>query len=613
MKRILSLIAVFSLLLAGCNVLTPIDTPTQPDQGLIPGSTSGNTDRTPVDVEFDKTDDEMFTDRDEQDSYTEGNSVIISLNGDSVSCSSGSVVVSGTTVTITDEGTYILRGSLSDGMIIVDAEETDKPQLVLDGASVTSVTSAALYILEADKVFVTLAEGTENVFANGGSFTAIDENNIDAAVFSKQDLTFNGAGHLTVTSPVGHGIVSKDDLVFTDGTYTVNCASHGLDVNDSVRIKGAALTIDAGKDGIHAEDSDDATTGFVYISGGSVNIEAEGDGISAEAYMQIAGGTIEILAGGGYENGESHSSSGFGDFMGGGMSPGGMGGGRPGGRSATSTAAAATADDGSSSMKGLKATGGLLIEDGSLSIDSADDGIHSNTVAVINGGTISIASGDDGIHAETDLTITAGTINITQSYEGLEAQNVLITGGDISLVASDDGINAAGGTDSSGTGGRDQMFGGMGGHGGMSSSSNGSIVINGGNLYVQASGDGMDANGYLEITGGYTVVCGPNSGDTATLDYDTSATITGGVFIGTGASGMAQTFSSNTQGVLAVSVGSGQSSGVKITVSDSSGKELVSYEPKLAFSVIIFSTPELVSGQSYHVTVGSIEGDITAA
>lgn len=303
MKRILSLIAVFSLLLAGCNVLTPIDTPTQPDQGLIPGSTSGNTDRTPVDVEFDKTDDEMFTDRDEQDSYTEGNSVIISLNGDSVSCSSGSVVVSGTTVTITDEGTYILRGSLSDGMIIVDAEETDKPQLVLDGASVTSVTSAALYILEADKVFVTLAEGTENVFANGGSFTAIDENNIDAAVFSKQDLTFNGAGHLTVTSPVGHGIVSKDDLVFTDGTYTVNCASHGLDVNDSVRIKGAALTIDAGKDGIHAEDSDDATTGFVYISGGSVDIEAEGDGISAEAYMQIAGGTIEILAGGGYENG----------------------------------------------------------------------------------------------------------------------------------------------------------------------------------------------------------------------------------------------------------------------------------------------------------------------
>ena len=261
-------------------------------------------------------------------------------------------------------------------------------------------------------------------------------------------------------------------------------------------------------------------------------------------------------------------------------------------------------------MKGLKADGGLLISGGELNIDSADDGVHSDSVVVINGGTMTIASGDDGIHAETDLFITAGTIDIPNSYEGLEAQNILLTGGDISLVATDDGLNAAGGMDSSGTGGRDEMMPGR--PDGMGGASTGSIVITGGKLYVQASGDGMDANGYLEITGGYTVVCGPNMGDTATLDYDTSATITGGVFIGTGASGMAQTFSSNTQGVLAVSVGGGQSSGVKITVSDSSGKELVSYQPELNFSVIIFSTPELVSGQTYHVSVGSLEGDITA-
>lgn len=613
MKKILSLVLVLSFLFAGCNVLEPLDTPEQLDNGLAPGTTPGSTNGAPVEVDFAKTDADMFTERDDRADYTEGNSVVIALNGDSVTCNSAAVVVSGTTATITNEGTYILRGSLNDGMIVVNAGEKAKVQIVLDGASVTSATSAALYILEADKVFVTLAEGKENTFANGGSFTAIDENNIDAAVFSTQDLTFNGSGSLTVTSPVGHGIVSKDDLVFTGGIYKVNCASHGLDANDSVRIKDAALTIDAGKDGIHAEDADDATTGFVYISSGTVDIEAEGDGISAEAYLQIAGGKIEIMAGGGYENGENHSSSGFGDFMGGGMGPGGMGGGRPGGRSVTATAAATTTDDGSSSMKGLKATGGLLIEGGELTIDSADDGIHSNASAVINGGTVNIASGDDGIHAETDLTITAGTISITQSYEGLEGLNIRITGGDISLVASDDGLNAAGGTDSSGTGGRDQMFGGMGGHGGMGGSSNGSIVIAGGKLYVQASGDGMDANGYLEITGGYTVVCGPNQGDTATLDYDTSATITGGVFIGTGASGMAQTFSSNTQGVLAVRVGGGQSSGVKITVSDSEGKELVSYQPELNFSVIIFSTPDLVSGQSYHVTVGSLEGDITAS
>jgi hypothetical protein len=267
-------------------------------------------------------------------------------------------------------------------------------------------------------------------------------------------------------------------------------------------------------------------------------------------------------------------------------------------------------------MKGLKADGGILISNGMLNIDSADDAIHSDDLFVINGGNVTISSGDDGIHAETDLTITAGTIEIKESYEGLEAVNILISGGKTTLKATDDGLNAAGGMDSSGAGGRDEMFGGgMGGPGrpgGMGGASNGSIVITGGELHVQASGDGLDANGYLEITGGYTVVCGPNQGDTATLDYDTGATISGGVFIGTGAAGMAQTFSSNTQGVIAVSVGGGQSSGVKITVSDSNGKELVSYQPELAFSVIIFSTPELISGQSYHVRVGSVEGDITA-
>lgn len=596
MKKAIALLLVLTVLLAGCSVLKPVDSTS------ATGTTSGETAPTgPAEVDFAQTDDDMFTDRDNRTEYTEGSSAVITLSGDSVSSNSNNVTISGTTVTITGEGTYIIRGTLNDGMIVVNAGEKDKMQIVLDGASVTSASSAALYILEADKVFVTLAEGTENLLANGGSFTAIDENNIDGAVFSKQDLTFNGSGSLTVTSPVGHGIVCKDDLVITSGTYTVNSASHGLDVNDSVRIQAGTLSIDAGKDGIHAEDADDATTGFVYVSGGTLDIEAEGDGISAALYAQIENGKIDILAGGGYKNGQSHSSGGFGDFM---------GGGRPGGRAATTTTT--TTDDSGTSMKGLKADSGILISNGTLNIDSADDGIHSNAAVTINGGSLTLASGDDGIHGETDLTITAGSISITQSYEGLEALNILVTGGDISLVASDDGLNAAGGVDSSGTGGRDQMFGGMGGQGGMGGASNGSIVISGGNLYVQASGDGMDANGYLEITGGYTVVCGPNSGDTATLDYDISATISGGVFIGTGASGMAQTFSANTQGVIAVGVGGGQSSGVKITVSDSDGKELVSYQPELSFSVIIFSTPELVSGQSYHVTVGSIEGDITA-
>ena len=607
MKRILCVLLAVALLLCGCGLQKLPDG----TEATLPSGGSADVPTVPIDVDFAQSDEDMFTDRDRRTEYSESGSVVIQLNGDSVSCEGRGVAVSGTTVTITGEGTYILRGTLNDGMILVDAGAEEKIQLVLDGASVTSATSAALFIPGGDKVFLTLAEGSENSFINGGSFAAVDDSNIDGVVYSKQDLTINGTGNLTVTSPAGHGIVCKDDLVFTGGTVTIHSASHGLDVNDSVRIQNTTLTIDAGKDGIHAENTDDAALGYFYQSGGTVKIEAEGDGVSAGAFAQIMGGSLEVLAGGGYENGEKKNSGNYGDFMGGGMMPGGMPGGRPRSAAATQT----TTEEASSSMKGVKAETGILIGGGTLTIDSADDGLHANGSVAVNGGTMTIASGDDGIHAETALTITSGTINITNSYEGLEALNILINGGDISLVATDDGLNAAGGTDSSGGGGRDQMFGGgkrPGGMGGMGGNSNGSIIINGGKLYVQASGDGMDANGYLEINGGYTVVCGPNRGDTATLDYDVSGTINGGTFIGTGASGMAQTFSANTQGVLAVSIGNGQSAGATIKVTDADGKELLCYQPELDFSVFIYSTSEIVSGQTYHLTIGSVEGDLKA-
>lgn len=612
---LICLILTFSLIFGGC-AKNPSSTT---DEGTTNGeSVSGEA----VQTDFEQTDDEMFTNRDLNSAYDESTAVKITLNGTTASSTSNSVKISGSTVTITEEATYIISGELTDGMLIVDAGENDKLQIVFNGVNITSSTSAPLYILEADKVVVTLAEGAENKLANGGTFEAIDDNNIDGAVFSKQDLTFNGTGSLTVTSPSAHGIVCKDDLVFTGGTYTVNCASHGLDANDSVRIKNADFSITSGKDGIHAENSDDTSLGFVYASSGTLNITAEGDGMSSGSYMQIEGGTYNIVSGGGSENGENQSSSSWGDFMGGGMPGGDMGGGMGGGKRPMSSDSSATVsymatttetDDGSTSIKGIKSGGSMLISDGTFTVDSADDSLHSNVSMTINGGAFEIASGDDAIHAEETLAITNGTINITESYEGLEALDIKVSGGDINLVASDDGLNAAGGTDSSGaTGGRDGMFGGGMMGGGMSSNSNGSIVISGGKLYINASGDGIDANGYLEITGGFTTVCGPTQGDTATLDYDTSATITGGTFIGTGASGMAQTFSDSKQGVIAVSVGN-QSANTEIVLKDSKGNTIVSYSPELSFGVVIISTPEMVSGETYEISIGSTSGEFQAS
>ncbi len=574
-----------------------------------------NSNAAPVDVDFSQTDGDMFTDRDSKTEYDASKTVTIQLSGTSATASSNSVQINGSTVTIKEEATYVISGALN-GMLVVDAPDTAKLHLVFNGVDITSETSAALYILEADKVFVTLADGTTNTLANGGSFVAIDDNNIDGALFSKQDLTLNGSGSLTVTSPAGHGIVCKDDLVVTSGTYMINSASHGIDANDSVRVANANITVDAGKDAIHCENSDDATKGFIYISSGTIKAEAEGDGIAASAYMQIADGTIDLLVGGGSENGSKAHSDNFGGFMGGG--PGGMGGrpGQPGSNNSQDT----TTEESGTSMKGLKASNSMLISGGSITINSADDAIHSDMSVIINGGTFALVSGDDAIHAEDTLTVTAGKIDISESYEGLEALHIDVQGGDIKLVASDDGLNAAGGTDQSGnTGGRDGMFGGGGkggrpggGFGGMPGNSNGSIKISGGTLYIHASGDGIDANGTVEITGGHTTVVGPTRGDTATLDYDVSATISGGTFIGTGASGMAQTFSDSEQGVVAVSVGN-QFAGTEIILKDTSGKTLISYKPELDFAVVILSAPDIVKGQTYTITIGSQSGEFEAS
>lgn len=563
---------------------------------------------------------DMFSNRDAKTDFDEASAITIKLNGSSVSCENSTVKINGSNVTITDEGTYIFSGTLSDGMIIIDAEETDKPQLVFDGVDITSKTCSPLYVKNADKVFITLADGSENTLSNGGEFVQIDDNNIDGAVFSKQDLTFNGSGNLTVTSPADHGIVCKDDLVFTGGSYTLSSASHGIDANDSVRIADATLTVTSGKDGIHTENSDDSSKGFFYMKSGDISIEAEGDGISAEAYAHIKDGNMDILAGGGSENGTKTSSDSWGNFQGGhgGNMMGGHGGmgqkpdRKPTGMSLSDTTDSSSTDtEESSSMKGIKTVGNLVIENGAYKINSADDSLHSNSSLTISGGTFEIASGDDGIHAEEKLNVTDGIINITESYEGLEALDIAVSGGDITLVATDDGLNAAGGTDSSGMGGRDNgMFGVPGDM--MGGASNDSIIISGGKLHINASGDGIDANGTLKISGGYTVVVGPTTGDTATLDYDSSAVISGGTFIGTGASGMAQTFSnSENQGVISVSAGT-QNADTNITVKNTLGKTIVTYTPELSFNVVIISTPEIQKGETYKISIGSETAEFTA-
>lgn len=621
-KLLLVFLLSFALLLSACGDQGGSDTAVSAPTVESGASPSHGAEAENVSTAAAMDNPDFFSSRDFEVGYDESSSALIQLNGSSASCDSNAVSVSGSTVTLCDEGTYILSGTLNEGMILIDTEKTDKLQLVLDGVSICSETSAAIYVRQADKVFITLADGTENTLSNGGGFAVLDENNIDGVIFSKDDLTLNGSGNLNISSPAGNGIVSKESLTITSGSYTVSAASHALEGKDDICIANAEVTLSSGKDALHAENGDDAALGLIYIQSGSFTIEAEGDGLSASAGLRVDGGSFTITTGGGSVNGAKSSSDGWGAFPGGNMG-GGMAGGKhqSGERGGApmdtmpqpegeSPAEPAETQDDSTSLKGLKAGGALTINGGDFTIDSADDAVHSNASLTVNGGSFVIASGDDGFHADETLTINDGTISISQSYEGLEGLNVIVAGGEISLTASDDGVNAAGGTDASGMGGRGgDRFGSMGAMGGTGS--NASISISGGSLYVNASGDGLDSNGTLAISGGYTVVSGPTQGDTATLDYESSGVITGGTFIGTGASGMAQTFSSSEQGVIAVSVGNCPA-GTAITLTDAKGNTVIGYSPELSFAVVILSSPDIVKGETYTITVGSGTGSFAA-
>ncbi|MGE4276097.1 MAG: carbohydrate-binding domain-containing protein [Lawsonibacter sp.] len=560
--------------------------------------------------------DEMFTDRDYETDYSDF--VTITLSDGNTSAEGSGVTVDGNTVTITDEGTYLMTGTLTDGQIVVDAADTAKIQIVLDNVSVTSQGSAALYVKSADKVFLTMAEGSENALASSGEFVQTDDNTVDGAIFAKSDLTMNGNGILTIASETGHGVVTKDDLKITSGTYVVTAAAQGLAGKDSVRIAAGTVTITAGKDGIHAENSEDTTKGFVYIVDGTFTITAEGDGISASGTETILNGTYDLTTGGG----SASAAAKIGNDMGGGMrggwnnTDGTMPSGTPPTDSGTASTAstsdtaveatpmadttttttADTTSDDSTSTKGLKAGGDLVISGGTFIIDSADDAVHSNGNLTVSGGEFTISTGDDGFHADAATSVSSGTVNITESYEGIEGATIVISGGTISLVASDDGLNAAGGNDGSGSMG-DDAFG---------SDSGYFIAISGGTITVDAGGDGIDSNGDLTVSGGTIYVSGPTNSGNGALDYNSNASITGGVIVAVGATGMDQNFGSDsTQGSILYQLASFQAAGTVVTLKDSGGNVLASYTPAKQFQSVVISAPGVASGSTYTLTVGS--------
>ena len=369
----------------------------------------------------------------------------------------------GSDLTITEAGTYILSGEY-EGMIVVEAGEEDKVQLVLENAAITNENGPAIYVRSADKVFITAAEGTVNVISDGSDYALTDDDTtLDAAVFSRGDLTINGSGRLTINGNYKHAVVSKDDLVITAKDLSVNAQNVGLNGKDSVRFSEAAVSITAGSDGIRSDNGSDADKGYVSVVDSTVTITSGKDGIQAETVFTAENADISITSGG----------------------------------------SGAWSGDSSESCKGIKAGVSISINGGVYAIDALDDAIHTNGSILIGGGEFTLRSRDDGVHANEKVEISGGSLNIT-AYEGIEAAYILISGGDVTIAASDDGINAAR----------------------KSAACTPTVEITGGTVTITMGAgdtDGVDSNGDIIITGGTISVSGNSS-----FDYDGTATFTGG-------------------------------------------------------------------------------------
>lgn len=515
---------------------------------------------------------------------------------------SAGVSVDGNTISIMAGGTYAFSGTLADGQIIVDTDSSQDVYIVLNGVNLSCSNSSPIYVKNANKTVIGLAHNTENFISDGESYV-LEENSDEpnAAIYSKDDIVFIGNGSLEVNGNYDEGITGKDDLRIENGNITVNSKGDAIRGKDSLTITNGNIVINSGADGLKSNNDTDEGKGNVSIEGGTININSAEDGIQGENIITVASADINIISGGGSENAVQKTEEMGGDRR---MTPAPQNndqGTPPGVKNNNTAGTESITSDETLSTKGIKAGSEIIINSGNIKIDSCDDSIHSNNALTINGGNIEISSGDDGLHSDTTLDINDGEINILKSYEGIESETININNGNINLVSSDDGVNASGKAAENPSEGMQ-----AGGHMGMGGESSGTglLNLNGGRLFVNAGGDGLDANGSIYMTGGTVIVCGPTNTGNGALDYDNKFEISGGTLIAAGSSGMAQSASdTSSQNFVSIALSS-QEAGTLVNVQNSSGENIVTFAPLKKFEHVVISSPELKTGETYTVNVG---------
>ena len=417
-----------------------------------------------------------FTDRDSKIDYEESTASKIVLSSTTAKITGDGAKLEDKTVKITKEGTYILSGS-SDGLnVVVEAADTEKVWLVFDNLSMKGV-SAPIQVLTADKVFITLAKGSTNTIED---IETAESEELNAAIYSKSDLTINGSGKLIVNGKYEHGIKSSDDLKMLGGSFVITAANDGLNANDALNIKDSVIEISAKGDGIHSDKN-------VYIDGKSLNIKESEEGIE--------GKVVDIVS-------------------------------------------------------------------GDIDIKSSDDGINATDSSLKT----------DNLPADVQEKIK----NRPERPEGEAVPE-----------------------------GEMQRPEGMPRGGGFENQEGTEIIIRGGDLYIDASGDGIDSNGNLTVSGGKVVIEGSGGRGDGAIDYNGTGLVTGGEVLALGGNDMIQSFSSESaQSHIVVTAKESIAVGAKITIKDEAGKVLYEHINKKAFSALVYSSKDLVKAKNYTVQIG---------
>ena len=526
-----------------------------------------------------------FTENDQKANWNTAGATLITLRGDQVFVSGGGAYAYDGNVMITSAGKYVVSGTLNDGSIVVDTNNSSKVWILFNGAEISCSDAACLDVEQADKVFLTLGEGTENRMTTLGFSQEAEAAGMDGTVFSRDDLSINGMGSLTVSASEAHGIVGNDDLVIAGGKITVDAALDALHANDGLRIMSADMQLNAGDDGISLT----GTESELYLESGNIAITAADSGLSAENLIHIVGGSLKVHSG----------------------------------------------DD------GISAAGDILVEGGEMEISAGDDGIHADNAVAIREGTVRIPACYEGIEAIT-IDISGGEIAIYPEDDGLNANGA--TGG-FGGRPGGSGPGGFGGLrpfeENDGNMAHERPgFERPDGPAGMpqgnppfepdatealtaeaeTSATETWIHVSGGSITVvndvARDADGLDSNGDIIISGGVIRVSLTNSGSNSALDYGSESggvmEISGGDVIACGSYAMAEGFGSgSTQCSVLYNIKRGAAAGTELKLEDSDRNVLRSYEVPCSFSSIAISCPEMQIGETYSIVIGDSAEEIT--